>query len=131
MTGIAESMRKAVMDAGETGNIGEVIERCARVAEDANGRLLAAFKVRGNNITTLEEENRQLGDVLRAERSARFEAEEKVRAYVITKREHFAALSMQGILGRDDWGTIDNHMLLATASVKYADALLAALEVKP
>ena len=47
----------------------------------------------------------------------------------LTKREYFAAKAMQGMLSRPQ-GTYDTIERTAETAVKYADALLAALEKK-
>jgi hypothetical protein len=46
----------------------------------------------------------------------------------LTKREHLAAMAMQGMLTiRANWDKVD----LANSAVKQADALIAALNTKP
>lgn len=42
----------------------------------------------------------------------------------LTKREHFAAIAMQGLLGDADNTTDFSKKYLAQESVKYADALI-------
>jgi hypothetical protein len=44
----------------------------------------------------------------------------------LTKREHFAALAMQGLLAHND--SVDEMKIIASDAVKLADALLKALE---
>lgn len=47
----------------------------------------------------------------------------------LTKRELFAAMAMQGMLGNTDHD--GNFEVYADDAVKHADALLAALDAKP
>ena len=50
----------------------------------------------------------------------------------LTKRELFAAMAMQGELASDDGAFyLDNESLLASRSVRYADALIAELNKEP
>lgn len=53
-----------------------------------------------------------------------------VTAAGLTKREHFAAMAMQGIIGSGNLIGDPDKEALAIHSVEYADALLAALEQK-
>jgi len=48
----------------------------------------------------------------------------------LTKREHFAAMAMQGILSNPRWEGKDDYLAyqVASSAVRYADALLAELE---
>lgn len=54
------------------------------------------------------------------------------RVAFLTKREHFAALAMQGLMASEQPGEETTMDVLARSAVRYADALLLALEqVKP
>ena len=46
----------------------------------------------------------------------------------LTKREHFAAMAMQGFISDEAWSRKVGMAKLATLSVEAADALLAELE---
>lgn len=126
------------------GEPGVLCISCAtKAAVRSNADLLELYKKRGEEITRL---CNQLDMVRRAESDAeaqrdvaRAELRKLQGKFESTKRENFAALAMQGFIthgGTDkdinNCGGIDNYRkAVAASAVRYADALLSALEVVP
>ena len=48
-------------------------------------------------------------------------------ALALTKREHFAAMAMQGLCSQSTLGDADSYIKLASAAVTQADTLIAVL----